>query len=246
MSFSECFPIAATVFLLGASLCSLFCVIFGKAFKKNYLSGRFIHFCLLLSAAAICSVWTVFKAQNYLIQFPSVPVSDIIYFSVLFIAGVLCTRFWKTAIPVFLIAYIALTAYTAVFLYSEFGTAENKYSITVKSDKIQINGEEFVMDGAGEKQIKFSAYTIPSKLIVPFPKNWYRLESVIDNATQGVYESQSLSQQAGEYNFYQKWLLSNRRECFVLIPEAQSLPAVYDVVLTAGHEEITTRLDRTF
>jgi len=246
MSFSECFPLAVFMFCLGAALCSLFCVIFGKVFKKRYASSRFVHFCLFFSAAAICAVWALFKSKHYLLETSEYPASDIIYFACILAAGIISARFWKIAIPVFLVAYIAITAYTAVFLYSEFGTSENKYVVTVKSDVIQINGEEFPAGGLNEKQIKFSAYTIPAKLIVPFPKNWYRLESVIDLKTQNVYESQAARTEPKQYNFYQKWVLSSCSEGFLVLPEAQALPAVYDTTLSCKAGEVQCQITRTF
>ena len=228
LTFSECLPAALFMIFSGGAAAALCCMISGSITKKGCRSYRFTEFCLLLSAAAGCATWALFSAQGYVVSFFSHPVSDYVYFACLFACGALCVLYWKVVLPLVCVLYICVSAYTGFFLYSVFGTAENKFSIMVNSDSLSVNEQSFRVDSQKEKKLEFSAFTLPPKLLVPFPKTWCRLVRVNEAEASAAGETGEFG---SDFNFFKKWLLSDEKKAFLELPDTDIYPAVYNVIL---------------
>ncbi len=238
----ECVPLALFFLTSGASFASLTVISIARLAKKEYRSSRFVEFCLLFSCAVICATWALFAAQDYICNPSAVTIADICYFAAVFVAGVLCSVWWKIFIPLFAFFYIGLGFYTGVFLYSTFGLTENSYTVTVRYDQIQAGEKIWNFKNVNEKQLRFAFYQTPAKFVLPVASQWSTLEAVCGNNEDSYGEEYQI--QPG--NFLSRYILSQKQLVFVSLPETTVFPAEYQIALYQGKDGCEYKISKSF
>lgn len=208
------------------------------------MQARFVVFCLLLSAAiAGVTALLIFVPQKAFFR-ELLDVSYIMFLSILYLLSLFCVVFWKLLLPLVLIAYIAISAFTGVSLYALFGLQKDSFEIAVQPDGIYVDGTLEVAGVADSLPVML--YTLPPQLLLPVPRVWYRL-GIQDTQefTAAVYQQAQNTFFSQYVARYVHWCLSRSAVARVPLDQETSLPALYTCTLIRSWEQIRFSLQRT-
>ena len=263
MSFYACLSFAIVSLCLGGVAGCLFCVAFAKIFHKKFLKARISVVFLLLS------VVVAFGAGGFVfIKNPSFELSafltEKLFFFALFATGFLGAVFWKTVFPVLIAFYIALSAFTGIALYSEFGILPDNMSVTLNKTFIEAGKSTFFVDSPENKSLAVEVYVLPKKLLLPLPRVWYRVIGTVDFSyiddgknirlssefsgdvllDENSKNNQKNSFFARHLRNYMGWVLKTRKNLLVPLPQNELLPSVYTLKFKRKTEILSCRLEK--
>lgn len=263
MSFYACLSFAIISLCLGGVAGCLFCAGFARIFHKKFLKARISVIFLLLSVVVAFGAGGFIFIKNPSFEF-SVFLTEKFFFFAIFAAGFLGAVFWKIVFPALIAFYIALSAFTGIALYSEFGILPDNMSVTLNKTFIEAGKSTFFVDSPENKSLAVEVYILPKKLLIPLPRVWYRVIGTVDSSyvddgknirlssdfsgeilpDENSKNSQKDSLFEKKIKAYRKWVLKTRKNLLVPLPQNELLPSVYTLKFKRKTEILSCRLEK--
>ena len=249
---------------MGGSFGCLVCMLCGRVFHKDVLKARFTIFCLLLSVAiAVVTLQLIFSPTMF-DSVGKVVRSHLGFFVLLFALGVFASCFWRTFLPVAVMAYIAFSVFVGIKLYAAFGANEDTLSVSVNATSVRVNEQQFaVQEGLG-KSIVLKTYTLPPEILLPLPRIWYTVCGVSSSKDAATYATLSeladfsgaepaavsfsgedASSFFGTYLIaFREWLLAKSAYQLLPLPDTTVFPSLYSIRIQVSGEKIRSSVTR--
>lgn len=218
MNFTAVALISLSAFFSGGAIASVFCIIFGRIFKKRYLRARFSIIFIFLSIAIVSFSLCFFVAPDFLSLFP-LEICDLLFFLSIFALGLLVTRFWKIALPSFLVLYIGFSFYFALSFYKAFGISDDTRQVVISNVDDAVDAEIFVLN---------------EKILLPLPRVWYRIK-VSGEQSSCDYE----------LNFLSKKLIGRQFVKAIGLPDFSVIPAIFNVKCTRTLDDVLFSVEKS-
>lgn len=256
MNFTATLCVSCFALCSGGAFASIVCVCAAKLLKRRYLRSRFAITCVLLSIAIVSAASLLIFVPEFF-MLPPAESADIIFYVLLFVFGFLCSAFWKTVLPISLSIYIILSFCTGIHLYRKFGTLTEFHNISVTEKNVYVDEKSFTVPGDVQKSVVLSVYTLPNKLLLPLPRVWYTVDSVIPTSEKDSYKSLSdeldvFSPPKKSGNFflkavdkYDSYIFSQCESTFVSIPNQTVLPSLYTMTCHAYSGQLFCSVNRS-
>lgn len=246
MSFCAVLVFSILALCAGGVCGCLVCAVAGRVFHKPSVKAdkakvRFNAVCVLLSVSVASLAVGFIFIENFFYQMHLV-CSHALFFLFVFACGLLCACFWKSFLPVFLVAYISFSLFTGAALYKMFGSFPDSVLVVAGNDSVTIDGRIFYAGETEDKKIAVNAYVLPSSLIVPLPRVWCKIIGIATSF--GEADTGEVLRVDGFLARYSRWLIKNKKELFVDLPSGDALPSVYTLRLRREGENLVCNLSR--
>lgn len=220
----------ATVFFLGCSSGNFLCWIikrisYSKKHSITKSEPRFSWGCVFLSLGILVfSALLVLSNKTHFIDFKFLEYKfsseDFVFFGSTYISAIIFSVFFRFLfIPVSLL-YIFLTIHTETFLSKNFINENRLISFSIEENILKIENEKI----QNKDFLQVEIYQLPSKLILPVKRNWYKIKSP---------DFPKTSENSSKKNFlaikYENLLLKNKLEETVPIPKENVFPSLYTI-----------------
>lgn len=157
------------------------------------------------------------------------------YFGCLFFVFLLCGLSPRYVLPFCLCIYLIYVTVAFVFLVDNFGMQKSKLEVKLEKNQITINNEKvegfenFAVDE--KKYIAIKTIKIPEEYLLPFPKYWFKWDSI-----QKDYQAELSS----SHKYIEKYVTPR----FVEIPQIEFYPAYYELTLKFSEKSYKYNFDK--
>lgn len=180
--------IAGGVFCCGCSLVNLLCLV--CAGKKRRRTGRrFSAFCVLLSVAVVLYTLLVFLRKDLAwISVLTIDRRHVAFFLTWMGAGMLVAVSWKLFAPLLAVLYALASVGSVFLLQAAYGRQYQEYAVSLEVEGLAIDDVRFPRDARKYQTIVFSVERVSDLVLLPIPREWYRLRQVNEDDADFFYD----------------------------------------------------------
>lgn len=176
-----------------------------------------------------------FVSFDFLGYIKTIEKENLLYFGIIFLILFISGLSPRYILPFFLCLYLIYVAVAFVFLIDNFGIQKNNLEVKLEKNQITIN-DNFSLDlekfpKEDKKYIAIKTLKIPEESLLPFPRFWFKIDSIQNN-----YQSDLSS----SYKYIEKYITAN----FVEIPQIEFYPAYYELTVRFSEKSYTYNFNK--